>query len=648
MRHWTAAFLILLLASFIHPLHLMSEEEEDPGEISEDRYIVTDDQGKALWTIQGTGAENLLGGHSVTILDHWFSSDEIVIDGQTMGLTEFKRTFGFKVLDPPPEETSEPEPTKPLTKEELLGAIRLTLGEDGERMLAVLDNEGWTIELGDIAGDSQAWLKEKKIYIEEDVSPIRGAELFNDAFTGHASWQNVDNLLTRHLVSTDEDVIAFYNDAKKRQAEWAKFGIESGVMIYSFFSPGIAYGIAIAEVSDGNWEAAVGLLPLVKLPAGGIFKIFNKAKDRVLASYSRAALEILGNATLSFRDKLSLIARQVNVIALRPLMRKLFCFPAGTLVATPAGMVTIESLAPGHSIFSYNEITGRRTTEVVEAVGSKSAPSIVEFTLLRLTTSETIRCTPDHPILTIHPVWGEVWREAGQLVAGDLVATESGEPAILTSLVLSQKDEQVYAIAVSGDSTYFVGDLGLVVHNGKCLKQIMEEYGVNIAEVLKGEFVQEGLQIAAALVKNPAGYRMAKALMRRAKPGYHEWIPLANILKLYRLGPNGAVKMSKASIARIVNVMDKVRTETARIKFSGKELTKAGNPKYGHVGSGLPWKYSHEFHEGLNKAFDQAIKTGTFQKQVWLDEVRAVCSDFFNKADAKQLMKEITEALGPL
>ncbi len=648
MRTYASAILVFLLTFLACPLYLAGAEEEDPGEISEDRYIVTDDEGKALWTIEGTGAENFLGGRSVTVLDYWFSSDEIVVDGQTMGLAEFKRTFGFTVLEAPPEETSEPEPERPLTMDELLGAIKLTLGEDGENMLATLTRLGWTIEIGGVTGDAQAWLGDKKIYIEEDVTPIRGAELFDDAFKGRSTFGNVQNMLMAEMVSSPEEAIALVNDAKKRMAEWAKFGIEGGVMIYSMAVPGVGYGIAIAELSEGNWDAAVELIPLVRLPAGGVLKIYNKTKTRVLASYSAEVLEVLRDVSLTFQEKLSLVARQVNVVALRPLMRKLFCFPAGTQVATPRGMIAIESLVPGDAVFGHNEVTGKTTIEVVEATGSKRAPSIVELTLFKQSKTETIRCTPDHPVLSIDPVWGEVWREAGQLVAGDLVTTASDGPALLTSVTHASKEEQVFAIAVSGDSTYLVGELGLIVHNGKCLKKILEDYGINVIEVLKGEFVQEGLQIMAAIVANPAGYKMLKALMRRAQPGYHEWIPLANILKLYRLAPNGSVKLSKATIARVVNVMDKVRTQTARIKFTGKELTKAGNPKYGHVGSGLPWKYSHEFHEGLNRAFDEAIKSGTFNKQTWLNEVRGVCSDFFNKADAKQLMKEITDALAPL
>lgn len=90
------------------------------------------------------------------------------------------------------------------------------------------------------------------------------------------------------------------------------------------------------------------------------------------------------------------------------------CFPAGTLVATPAGPVDISRLAPDMSVFTCNIDTGRIEESTIRAVRRHERDRILT---IATASGKSIRVTHDHRLFV--PAVG--WVEARYLRAGDPV-----------------------------------------------------------------------------------------------------------------------------------------------------------------------------------------------------------------------------------
>jgi RNA-splicing ligase RtcB len=108
-----------------------------------------------------------------------------------------------------------------------------------------------------------------------------------------------------------------------------------------------------------------------------------------------------------------------------------FCIPASEKVQTPHGHCPIAELKAGDDVYAFDQRQGLCPTKVVDvwSTGRKQVYSIE-------TDSRRLRCSADHPILTIevrsnpHPdrPWHKkrqgrlVWKQAGEIRPGDLLA----------------------------------------------------------------------------------------------------------------------------------------------------------------------------------------------------------------------------------
>ncbi len=142
------------------------------------------------------------------------------------------------------------------------------------------------------------------------------------------------------------------------------------------------------------------------------------------------------------------------------------CFVAGTPVATPDGLVAIESIREGDRVLSADEETGARVVRRVDRTFERNATE----GLVDLTMSDggghidVVRSTPDHPY------WAQRrgWTLAGDLHAGDLLEDVAGA----TLEVVAKEDvaatAKVYNFEVESTHTYFVGAALAWVHNANC------------------------------------------------------------------------------------------------------------------------------------------------------------------------------------
>ena len=139
------------------------------------------------------------------------------------------------------------------------------------------------------------------------------------------------------------------------------------------------------------------------------------------------------------------------------------CFVAGTTVLAAAGHVAIENIEAGDYVWAWDEETGEvGLKQVVETYVNESSELIHVFV-----NGEEIITTPTHPFYS--PVKG--WTEAAKLRAGDILVLVNGEYVVVEKVQheILEAPVAVYNFQVDNYHTYFVSNIGVLVHN-KCTR----------------------------------------------------------------------------------------------------------------------------------------------------------------------------------
>jgi hypothetical protein len=104
------------------------------------------------------------------------------------------------------------------------------------------------------------------------------------------------------------------------------------------------------------------------------------------------------------------------------------CLARGTMIATPAGNIAVESLRPGDPVWSV-DLVGRRVRAVVAQVGSTPVPPGHKVVRLVLADGRAVRVSPGHPVLDGRPVGalrlGDVY-DGSVVVSADRVPYDGG------------------------------------------------------------------------------------------------------------------------------------------------------------------------------------------------------------------------------
>lgn len=162
---------------------------------------------------------------------------------------------------------------------------------------------------------------------------------------------------------------------------------------------------------------------------------------------------------------------------LRKLGRACGCVVAGTLVATPEGLVAIETLTLGDMVLAYDIETGEVVPQSVLDV-LQTEPKPTYNVILRAASGETaeFEATDDHPWLNA----AKEWRNTDELTAGDWLIAGDGERFEVIEVALSGDIEVAYTLTVDTLHTYIMGEAGIIVHNANCPKiQDLKKAGSN-------------------------------------------------------------------------------------------------------------------------------------------------------------------------
>jgi Pretoxin HINT domain len=132
------------------------------------------------------------------------------------------------------------------------------------------------------------------------------------------------------------------------------------------------------------------------------------------------------------------------------------CFVAGTKVRSEAGLQGIEELRPGDRVLSQDPTSGELAYKLVLDVSRTPMSKLRRLTL----GNEEIVTTPGHPFW----VNGSGWKMAKELQVGERIHTLQGSMEVHTNVEPLQQDS-VHNLIVADFSTYFVGEVGALVHD---------------------------------------------------------------------------------------------------------------------------------------------------------------------------------------
>lgn len=138
------------------------------------------------------------------------------------------------------------------------------------------------------------------------------------------------------------------------------------------------------------------------------------------------------------------------------------CFAAGTLVSTGSGPGrAIERLEVGDLVGSVEEQIAWSPVVPRTAQVSATMRHVASEVLVLTVEGREIVTTREHPFAVI----GRGFVPAGRLVVGDGLLRANGREARVQAIEQRRGPVEVFNLEVSGDHTYFVSDLELVVHN---------------------------------------------------------------------------------------------------------------------------------------------------------------------------------------
>jgi filamentous hemagglutinin len=158
------------------------------------------------------------------------------------------------------------------------------------------------------------------------------------------------------------------------------------------------------------------------------------------------------------------------------------CFVAGTLIHTAQGLKAIEAFQGGELVLSRHEHSheiGYRPVVSTKVTHDQALFEVVVSNPSGIT--ETLHTTSEHPFWVTNLEAQAGWMKASALRAGmQLIDPQGRQLSVQTHAALAQA-ATVYNIEVAEHHTYFVGKLGVWVHNASCC-EVRAENAVAVAE----------------------------------------------------------------------------------------------------------------------------------------------------------------------
>jgi len=183
------------------------------------------------------------------------------------------------------------------------------------------------------------------------------------------------------------------------------------------------------------------------------------------------------------------------------------CFAAGTKVLTKDGLVNIEDIKIGDSVWAYSDSTGAIGLQLVYNTTVKQTKQFVKL----LIGNEIVWTTPEHPF------WlNSSWVEAKYLHTGDSLTLFNTKKQVLGRVEFIDSTATVYNFSVENFHSYYVTDLGILTHNASCAEKL-KDFLWKSAEAMKG--VSKDVR----LLKGRSALETFEALAKDAGVNSKDW-----------------------------------------------------------------------------------------------------------------------------
>jgi hypothetical protein len=135
------------------------------------------------------------------------------------------------------------------------------------------------------------------------------------------------------------------------------------------------------------------------------------------------------------------------------------CFPPGTVVKTPEGDRKIEDLVVGDMVIAYDFVSNACVIQPILQLYKNWTQNLVDINV----NGELITAT------RMHPFWVESsneWVPASELKSGMSLQTPAGNSVTVEFAKIYATESTTYNLNVSQTHNYYVGQQGVLVHNG--------------------------------------------------------------------------------------------------------------------------------------------------------------------------------------
>ncbi|MCD4728659.1 MAG: hypothetical protein K8R46_13420 [Pirellulales bacterium] len=159
------------------------------------------------------------------------------------------------------------------------------------------------------------------------------------------------------------------------------------------------------------------------------------------------------------------------------------CFLPGTLVDTEEGLLAIEQIKPGTSVWSFNHDRKewelncvihvhehKHSGSVIEVVANEFNVKVTEQHSFWVAKGNSLEDRAQHSALFARDYLENCegrWVTAGRLMKGDVLISRSGRKVVIEKISRIPADSMVYNLAVANVMNYTVQEDGILVHNVK-------------------------------------------------------------------------------------------------------------------------------------------------------------------------------------
>ncbi len=321
-----------------------------------------------------------------------------------------------------------------------------------------------------------------------------------------------------------------------------------------------AYRKKIAQTKEGqtflkSWDIARTVLAVYsigRLLTGGSRAIFTRVRSRYMNLRPKVGASINSAERLALEAELNKLCRSAQIGGV--------CFVRGTKIHTKDGLRPIEKLNVGDLVWSRNERTGEESYKPVETIVVKKTDEVAFVTITNGHSVETIGATPNHPFW----VNGQGWVPAGQLGTLSTLSRVGDYSSKVARVNVRPIETRVYNFVVAHNHTYFVGNMGTLVHNNNCAAIV-----VTAGKKFKDHFIRH-----KGLLEKVMGTKYPK--FKSHGPVFLQDVGKAINTKVVQFVGNGTLKkgqdLCKIYRGRGITVVTKMDDEFVTILETGKGM----------------------------------------------------------------------------